>query len=163
MSTVEWQIVVPTGNSFRTYRGIRVVVKLRPSPIEIAWFIEGCLAESSSVDCDLDLAKKSASTWSISAFQWMSFGYRLRKRTGILSNRDGVLNDGFFNPHWLWRRSKCRDEFEENARGVGLNQKAFASLIGLRYLATHIRSVNRVCRIGQPQRDFTNGTCSLAA
>ena len=58
MSSVEWQIGVPTGNSFWTYRGIRVVVKLRHSPIEIAWFIEGRSAESSSVDCDLDLAKK---------------------------------------------------------------------------------------------------------
>ena len=60
MSAVEWQIGVPTGNSLTTHRGTRVVVKLSQtgSPIEIAWFIEGPLAESSSVDCNLDLGKK---------------------------------------------------------------------------------------------------------
>jgi hypothetical protein len=61
MSAVEWQIGVPTGKSLATHRGIRVVVKLSQtgSPIEIAWFIEGRLAESSSVD--YDLAKKVGS------------------------------------------------------------------------------------------------------
>ena len=60
MSAVEWQIGVATGNSLMTYRGIRVVVKLSQtgSLIEIAWFIEERLAESSSVDCDLGLVNK---------------------------------------------------------------------------------------------------------
>lgn len=52
---------MPTGSWLTTFREIRIVLKLSQTgnPVEIRWFIEGRLAESSTIDCDLESAKKT--------------------------------------------------------------------------------------------------------
>jgi hypothetical protein len=60
MDEVYWQIGIPTGNLAASFRGIRMVIKLdtKGEPKEIGWFIGGVLAQSVSVDCDLENTKK---------------------------------------------------------------------------------------------------------
>ena len=55
MSTAEWQIGFPTGNWVATYGGLRIVIKRSDTdrPLEIGWFINGQVAESIPVTCDL--------------------------------------------------------------------------------------------------------------
>jgi len=62
MSTTEWQLGFPTGNWVATYRGFPIVIKRSDTDrsLEIGWFINGQVAESIPITCDLEWAKKLA-------------------------------------------------------------------------------------------------------
>ena len=62
MSTAEWQIGFPTGNWVATYRGLPLSLSevTRPCRLRLAGFINGQVAESIPVTCDLEWGKKLA-------------------------------------------------------------------------------------------------------
>jgi hypothetical protein len=56
-----WKLGASTGHWAATYRGIGILIKVSPKTgraTEVAWYIEDQLDINSSLDCDLQTAKK---------------------------------------------------------------------------------------------------------